>query len=67
VSARDWTAFAFPHCDQVLLRHRDGAERALACGYPFNVAWAGTSLIVSTGRAELIVFPHLVAWLQESR
>ncbi len=58
-----WTALAYPHADAVLLRHADGHERVLACHYPFNTAWAGASLVVSTGEGGLWVFSDLLTRL----
>ena len=59
----DWTALAYPQVDVVLLRHRHGVERVLTCAYPFTVAWAGSSLVVSTGTGELMLFRDLLATL----
>jgi hypothetical protein len=62
----EWTALAYPHADAILLRNHTGVQRALTCPYPFNVAWAGASLVVSTGRADVMVFRDLLGWLQEA-
>jgi hypothetical protein len=59
-SAGAWVALAYPHADAVVLRHRDGGEHVLTCYYPFNLAWAGASLVVSTGEAEVWAFPDLL-------
>lgn len=58
-----WTALAYPHADAVLLRHVDGGEQVLTCHYPFNVAWAGPSLVVSTGEGSLWAFRDLLTRL----
>lgn len=55
----DWTALAYPQADAILLRHADGTEHVLTCHYPLNVAWAGASLVVSTGDAALWSFRGL--------
>ncbi len=62
-----WTALAYPHGHVIHLTHADGLRYALVCGRPFNLAWAGASLVVSTTRAELLVFHDLLSLLEETR
>ena len=62
-SSGGWTAAAHPQSDCVLLSHRRQPSRALTCAYPFNVAWAGPSLLVSSGRGALLLFRDLLSHL----
>jgi hypothetical protein len=66
-TAHEWTASAYPRSDAVRLQHRDGTEHVLTCASPFNVAWAGRSLVVSTRRGELMLFRDLIATLDMER
>jgi hypothetical protein len=66
-SAEGWTALTYPRSDLVLLRHRDGTQHATACRYPFCVAWAGPSLVVSARGGELLLFRDLRTWLEGHR
>lgn len=66
-AARGWTASAYPHADLVLLQHGAGACHALTCADPFNLAWAGSSLVVSSRHGQLIVFVGLQRWLERDR
>lgn len=59
-TAGDWTAAGFPHSDRVLLTRRDGMELALTCPYPYTLVWAGSSLVVGTGKGTLLLFPDLL-------
>ena len=54
-----WTAVAHPEADVVQLERTDGVVVAMTCYYPFGVAWAGRSLLVSTADGELLLFEHL--------
>ena len=54
-----WTAFAFPDADVVQLVSDRGIAIAMTCYYPFTVAWAGSSLLVSTIEGELLLFEDL--------
>jgi hypothetical protein len=52
----DWLAFAHPHAGVVRLRRDDGRTVHVSCPSPFNVAWAGDSLVVTSGPGEPGVF-----------
>jgi hypothetical protein len=55
----DWTARASTFAGRIALTHRDGRSAALACHAPFGVAWAGSSLVVTTMDAEVLLFRDL--------
>lgn len=60
-----WTAEAHPQADLVRIGSPDGREFLLACYFPFSVAWAGGSLVVtSTTSGCVLLFPHLTDALQ---
>jgi hypothetical protein len=58
-ASADWTAIAYPEADLVQLEHAGGVVVSMRCYYPFTVAWAGRSLLVSTADGELLLFEHL--------
>ncbi|MFI5178886.1 MAG: hypothetical protein ACHQO8_10000, partial [Vicinamibacterales bacterium] len=66
-----WTARSFPFSDLVRLDRDDGQSILLACHTPLGVAWAGTSLVVTTGDGIVLLFgrlvDHLEAFLAGSR
>jgi hypothetical protein len=61
-----WVAFAHPHADIVRLRHDSGRLVTVSCVAPFNVAWAGRSLVVTSclGTAFVLLFRDLATWLE---
>jgi hypothetical protein len=68
VSARGaWRALAYPYRDVVMLEHQSGLQVQLTCRYPFNLAWAGPALVVSTGAGDLLLFPDLATTLERGR
>jgi hypothetical protein len=55
-----WTAEGHPHADLVRITSPSGRAFALACYFPFSVAWAGRSLVVlSTTSGIVLFFPRL--------
>lgn len=54
-----WTATPHPFADIVRLSANSGEIVDLLCYYPMTAAWAGRSLIVATGAAELLLFEDL--------
>jgi hypothetical protein len=62
-----WRAMAHPYADVIMLVHEAGLRVALTCSFPFNLAWAGSSLVVSTARGALLLFPDLATALERGR
>lgn len=62
-SGPGWAARAYPYGDSIQLSHRGGVRYGLTCGSPFNLAWAGASLIVSTARGDVLLFRDLLSHL----
>jgi len=60
-----WTARSYPFSDLVRLERGDGAAWLLACHAAAGVAWAGSSLAVTTQDGELLFFPRLADRLDE--
>jgi hypothetical protein len=54
----EWTAAAYPELDLVRIVSPRGVETRLLCYQPLRIAWAGTSLLVSTSEHELVLFPR---------
>jgi hypothetical protein len=63
-SRADWTAAAHPEADRIQIVHRSGASFSMTCYYPFMVAWAGRSLVVSSSDGEILLFERLVDALE---
>jgi hypothetical protein len=57
--AGGWTAIAYPEQDLIRLEHENDTALSMVCYYPIALAWAGTSLIVSTADREVLLFEHL--------
>ncbi len=61
VARRDrWTARSHPFADLVGLEREDGHALLLACYAPLGVAWAGSSLIVTSSDGAVLVFGRLL-------
>jgi hypothetical protein len=59
-SERDgWSATAHPEADAINLESDACGSLTMTCYYPFKLAWAGTSLVVSTLERELLLFENL--------
>jgi hypothetical protein len=54
-----WTVRSHVFADCVTFTHRDGRVLGLACQSPFGIAWAGTSLIVTTWDHDVLLFRDL--------
>lgn len=54
-----WTARAYPFSDLVRLEDAKGHAWLLACYAAFGVAWAGSSLLVTTQEGRLLMFHRL--------
>jgi len=54
-----WTARSHPFSDLVRLERADGVAWLLACHEAHGVAWAGSSLAVTTQEGRLLLFPQL--------
>ena len=54
-----WAATAFPEADVVLLESPDGVACGMTCYQPYQLAWLGRSLLVSTMAGELLLFEGL--------
>jgi hypothetical protein len=55
-----WTARSHPFADLIMLQASDGRSFVLAVHSPFQVAWAGTSLIVTITDGVTLIFPRLI-------
>jgi hypothetical protein len=57
----DWIAAPYIHAETIRLTHRRRAGLVvdLLCYFPLATAWAGRSLIVTTGGAEVLCFQRL--------
>ncbi|MCC6163984.1 MAG: DUF115 domain-containing protein [Acidobacteria bacterium] len=55
-----WTAIAHPDIDTIRLESTDGRSRALTCPSPLGIAWADSSLLVSTLSCDLLLFDGLL-------
>jgi hypothetical protein len=60
VAVGTWTARAYPFSDLVRLEDAAGHAWLLACYSAFGVAWAGTSLLVTTQDGRLLMFHRLM-------
>ena len=65
-TAGGWTASAFPHADLVRVTPHEGAAIDLVCEAAFGLGWAGSSLIVSTRKRDVLLFPDLISRLDEA-
>jgi hypothetical protein len=63
VAPGPWTARAYPFSDLVRLTDGGGLAWLLACHAAFGVAWAGSSLLVTTQEGRLLMFPRLAEQL----
>jgi hypothetical protein len=54
-----WTARSHPYADLISLRSEDGRALVLAVHSPFQVAWAGPSLIVTITDGVTVIFKGL--------
>lgn len=57
--AHGWSAAAHPYADIIRLADDDGTAIALGCYYPLTVAWAGDSLLATTGDGDVLFFANL--------
>jgi hypothetical protein len=62
--AGPWTATAYPQADMIRLASLDGSVFEMICHYPFRLAWAGASLVVSTGDRDVLLFENLMERLE---
>ena len=58
-----WTAVAHPESDCVSFSATDGRQCSMRCYYPYQLAWLGDALLVSTLESDLLFFQDLVAAL----
>jgi hypothetical protein len=63
--AHGWDATAHPEADAIEFRREDGVSVTMTCYYPFGMAWAGRSLVVSTADGELLLFERLADRLDD--
>jgi hypothetical protein len=63
-TAHGWTAIARPEADAIDLVSASGAAISITCYFPFGIAWAGRSLLVSTADGELLLFERLTDVLE---
>jgi hypothetical protein len=63
--AHGWHATAHPEADAIEFRREDGVSVTMTCYYPFGVAWAGRSLLVSTVDGELLFFERFTDVLND--
>ena len=54
-----WTARSHPYADLISLRSTDGGSFALAVHSPFQLAWAGPSLVVTITDGVALIFRDL--------
>jgi hypothetical protein len=64
---RTWTATAHPEADCVMLESIGGRQLSMRCYYPFQLAWLGDSLLVSTIEADLLWFEDLAQVLDRQQ
>jgi hypothetical protein len=62
---RDWSAAAHPYADVIDLSADDGTALELGCYYPLTVAWAGDSLLATTGDGDVLLFAGLARILSD--
>ena len=65
VAAGRWTARSYPFSDLVRLERAGGSAWLLGCHEAVGVAWAGSSLAVTTREGRLFLFPRLADRLDE--
>jgi hypothetical protein len=54
-----WTVRTHPCSGCVTFTHRDGRVVGMACRAPIGIAWAGTSLVVTTADHDVLLFRDL--------
>jgi hypothetical protein len=55
-----WAARSHPYADLVVLQSANGRSFVLAVHSPFQVAWAGPSLVVTITDGVALIFPRLI-------
>jgi hypothetical protein len=58
-----WTAIAHPEADCISFSATDGRRCSMRCYYPYQLAWLGETLLVSTLESDLLVFQDMTATL----
>ena len=56
----DWTACTYPFSDLVRIERTGSRPLSLACYAPFGAAWAGGSLLITTGDGDVLLFRQLM-------
>lgn len=65
-SAEGWTARAYPQADCVVIEGPTGRTVRMRCYDPLRLAWAGTSLVVSTREGDTQLYQDMLPTLIET-